>query len=85
MKKKVLAVTAACALSAATAVPALALENEFHGMFRVFGTVSNFGSAGAARTTTSGPLTGVGTTITTNDLAENAKTRTYMEQRARLM
>lgn len=69
MKKKVLAVTAACALSAATAVPALALENEFHGMFRVFGIVNNFGTGG------------VGQIIP----ADNAPTRSYMEQRARLM
>jgi len=69
MKKNVLAVTAACALTAATAVPALALENEFHGMFRVFGIANNFGD-------------GKGGQITP---ADNAPTRSYVEQRARLM
>uniref|UniRef100_A0A831U320 Histidine kinase n=1 Tax=Geobacter metallireducens TaxID=28232 RepID=A0A831U320_GEOME len=71
MKKKVLAVSAACALSAATAVPALALENEFHGMFRVNGIVSNFGSEAG------------GTVLA--DLDNDAPTRSYIEQRARLM
>ncbi|MCM2359126.1 MAG: porin [Geobacteraceae bacterium] len=42
IKKKLLAVAAVSALSAATAVPALALENEFHGMFKFFGYESNF-------------------------------------------
>ena len=37
ISKKLLAVAAAAALTAATAVPALALENEFHGMYRFFG------------------------------------------------
>lgn len=72
MKKKVLAVTAACALTAATAVPALALENEFHGMFRVFGTVSNYNDSN------SGPL--VPTTT-----GRDPKTKSFAEQRARLM
>jgi hypothetical protein len=35
-KKKLLAVAAVSALTVATAVPALALENEFHGMFKSF-------------------------------------------------
>jgi len=69
MKKNVLAVTAACALTAATAVPALALENEFHGMFRVFGIANNFGSGGGGQITP----------------ADNSPTRSYVEQRARLM
>jgi hypothetical protein len=73
MKKKLLAVTAACALSAATAVPALALENEFHGMFRVFGIVNNFGDGKG------GPIIKAGL------LSEDSKTRSYVEQRARLM
>ncbi|MRR51983.1 MAG: histidine kinase [Rhodocyclaceae bacterium] len=69
MKKKVLAVSAACALTAATAVPALALENEFHGMFRVFGYASNFAEGGS------------GAIAPSND----ASTKSYVEQRARLM
>jgi hypothetical protein len=42
ISKKLLAVAAAAVLTAATAVPALALENEFHGMYRLFLTESNF-------------------------------------------
>lgn len=42
ISKKFMAVAAAAALTAATAVPALALENEFHGMYRVYGMESNF-------------------------------------------
>ncbi len=33
MKKKLFVVSAAAALSAAAAVPAFALENEFHGLY----------------------------------------------------
>ncbi|HMN03650.1 MULTISPECIES: hypothetical protein [Geobacter] len=77
MKKKIFAVAAAGAMTAATAVPALALENEFHGMFRVFGTISNYGSTNASGSTIAGVLT--------PDLSSDAPTRGYMEQRARLM
>ncbi len=45
-KKKILAVAAVSALTAATAVPALALENEFHGMFRLKADISNFDNGG---------------------------------------
>ena len=76
MKKKLMAVAAAGVLTVATAVPALALENEFHGMFRLFGYVSNF-TDGAGGFVTTGTGTG--------DLAKDAKTRTYAEQRARLL
>ena len=40
--KKMLAVAAAGALTVATAVPALAMENEFHGMFRTYFDATNF-------------------------------------------
>ena len=70
--KKILAISAATALLAATAVPALALENEFHGMFRVKGFVSNFnnGSPGAF--------------YEPAGKDEKAPTNSYVEQRARL-
>ncbi|MBT1074298.1 histidine kinase [Geobacter grbiciae] len=74
MKKKVLAVSAACALTAATAVPALALENEFHGMFRVKGTISNFDDSGTGRAT-----------VANGVLSDNAKTKNFVDQRARIM
>ncbi|RNC72272.1 MAG: histidine kinase [Desulfuromonadales bacterium] len=79
MKKKLLAVAAAGALTAATAVPALALENEFHGMFRLFGTVANYGQSNSSTGATSG------STLTAPELADNAPTRNFVEQRARLM
>ena len=41
-KKKMLTVAAVSALTAATAVPAMALENEFHGMYKFMGYQSNF-------------------------------------------
>jgi hypothetical protein len=44
--KKLLAVTVAAALTAATAVPALALENEFHGTFTSYYDLSNYSAAG---------------------------------------
>lgn len=42
LKKKMLAVAAVGALTAVTAIPALALENEFHGMYKFMGYQSNF-------------------------------------------
>jgi hypothetical protein len=39
--KKILAFVAAGALTATTAVPAMALENEFHGMFKMMGYYTN--------------------------------------------
>jgi hypothetical protein len=41
-KKKMLAVAAVSALTVATAVPAMALENEFHGMYKFMGFQTNF-------------------------------------------
>lgn len=69
MKKRFLAVAAASALTVATAVPALALENEFHGLFRLRGFIENFNDGGAGAVT---PI-------------NNPRTKSYFEQRARLM
>ena len=44
--KKFLVVAIAAALSAATAVPALALENQFSGAFTAFYDISNYSAAG---------------------------------------
>ncbi len=52
--KKMLAFAAVSALTAATAVPAMALENEFHGMYKFMGYQTNF-------------LSGNGKTIFGND------------------
>jgi len=68
-KKKMLAFLAVSALSAATAVPAMALENEFHGMYQMKYFVSNLdnGAAGFYAPT-----------------AEKVSAMNYFEQRARL-
>lgn len=71
--KKMLAFAAVSALTAATAVPAMALENEFHGLFRFRGIVSNFDDSVAGAVTLKNPL------------GARNPTFTYMEQRARLM
>jgi hypothetical protein len=78
-KTRLLAVAAASALTVATAVPALALENEFHGMFRLRAFVSNFDD-------------GAGGTQFSPDPAKpgalnknHPGTSNYVEQRARLM
>jgi len=70
LKKKMIAVAAAGALSAAAAVPALAFENEFHGMFQVQGITSNLltGTTGQVEPTTA-------------NLHPN---KTYVDQRARI-
>jgi len=46
--KKMLAFAAVTALTAATAVPAMALENEFHGLYRVRAIHTNFQNAAPA-------------------------------------
>lgn len=84
IKKQILAVAAVGALTAATAVPAMALENEFHGMYRLRGIVSNFddGAAGAA------DLSGSSAKVdSTGKAIKDGKpvTNTYIEQRMRLM
>ncbi|BEH11936.1 MULTISPECIES: hypothetical protein [Geobacter] len=72
-KKSLIAVTATAAI-AASAVPALALENEFHGMFRLFSAVSNFNNSETA----AGFYDPYG-------IRKDPQTATYFEQRARLM
>jgi hypothetical protein len=71
--KKFLAVAAAGALTVATAVPALALENEFHGAFTSFYDLSNFSSAGD-----------FGFSDNKAGLAKDAPTENYFVQRIRL-
>lgn len=48
LKKKILAVAAVGALTAATAVPAMAFENEFHGMYRFKASMTNMPGAQTA-------------------------------------
>jgi hypothetical protein len=70
-RNKILALAAAGVLTAATAVPALAMENEFHGSFTAFYDLSNYSA-------------GFGGYDYMLGLAKNAKTENYFVQRARL-
>jgi hypothetical protein len=74
MKKK-LVILGAAAMVAAVAVPALALENEFHGMYRMRGMMTNFQAAGLGAKAPLYPA--LVTPDSTNDY-------TLFEQRARL-
>ncbi len=78
-KLRLLTVVAASALTAATAVPALALENEFHGMFRLKTFISNFDDGGGGTQYSADP---------TKPGSLNKKhpgTSNFIEQRARLL
>jgi hypothetical protein len=80
ISKKILAFAAVSALTAATAVPAMALENEFHGMFKVRGIVSNFDDSNP------GPvIPGNTPAVFANGNRNKPDTYSYIEQRARLM
>jgi hypothetical protein len=75
--KKLLVAAVAGALTAAAAVPAFALENEFHGAFTSYYDVSNFSGVGndGGEAGTTGNATG---------LHHDAKTENYFVQRVRL-
>jgi hypothetical protein len=81
--KKSLIVLGAAAMVAAAAVPALAFENEFHGMFRTYGYMTNAYSAQPA--TAASTLPGVaGTAGPGVFLSKDNHTASYFEQRARI-
>lgn len=69
LKKKLIVAAAVSAMTAATALPAMALENEFHGMYLVGGFISN------------GYNSGTGAVL----LGKDAKTNNFVDQRARIM
>lgn len=69
LTKKLMVVAAGAALTAAMAVPAMALENEFHGMFAVRGYNSNYLSGTAGRINIDG---------------DSKTTNNWIEQRARI-
>lgn len=56
--KKTAAIAAAAGALAAISVPAMALENEFHGMYKVFGYQSNFFNGNPAPGFSSDPKSG---------------------------
>lgn len=68
-QKQMMTVVAAGALTAVTALPAMAFENEFHGMFAVKTFLSNFDNG-----------SGNGVLL----LKENSKTNNYTDQRTRI-
>ncbi|GFO69328.1 membrane protein [Geomonas limicola] len=70
--KKLLVAAAAGALTVAAAVPAFALENEFHGSFTAYYDLSNFSAAGNDG----------GNTL--QGIQKSAPTENYFVQRARL-
>jgi hypothetical protein len=78
-KKTILAVAAVSALSAATAVPAMALENEFHGMYKAKYFVSNIDNSTAGAFIEKQPANSTTVPSATSPSAVN-----YFEQRARL-
>jgi len=85
--KKFLVVAIAAALSAATAVPALALENQFSGAFTGFYDVSNYSAAGNnAYSNLPFDLTDVPNPNEFNrrGLKDGAPTENYFVQRVRL-
>jgi hypothetical protein len=83
LHRKLLAVAVAGALAAATAVPALALENEFHGTIRAQYQNSNFDGTPSAQGFFNPVFTvdGKGNKV---PLAKDAPTANFFDQRARL-
>lgn len=70
LSKKIMVAAAVGALGVASAVPAMAIENEFHGMYRAYGFMTNALSGSSV----SGAF----------NLRDNSKTDKFIEQRARL-
>ena len=79
--KKTAAILAAAGALAAISVPAMALENEFHGMYKMKYFLSNYENGGSGFIT---PVTQNLVTLTTSPNNENLKANNYFEQRARL-
>jgi hypothetical protein len=70
-QKQMLTIAAAGALTAVTALPAMAFENEFHGMFQIRTYLSNFDNAGASVASQVNP-------------SADHKTNNFTDQRTRL-
>ena len=78
-KSRLLAVVAVSALGVGAAAPVMAFENEFHGMYRLRGFVSNFDNGGGGSQFSADPAKPGALNL------HNPKTSSYIEQRARLM
>lgn len=74
-QKQMLTIAAAGALTAVTALPAMAFENEFHGIYNFNTLFSNMGTSGDFNPGAPG---------TTNAWGEKRKMNNYFEQRTRL-
>lgn len=86
MAGKMMRVSLGCALVAASAVPAGAMENEFHGMLRTAGVASNFhGSESASYFSYNGSNFFAQDTTKTNLKDPHQATAYFLDQRARLM
>ena len=79
LNKKLVALAAAGALTALTALPAMAFENEFHGAYTLKYYLSNYENGGGGAI-----LYGPTPAKPTGDLTENLRTNNYFEQRARI-
>ncbi|MDY0301414.1 MAG: hypothetical protein RBQ99_07510 [Trichlorobacter sp.] len=79
-QKQMLTLAAAGALSAVTALPAMAFENEFHGLFNTHFTVSNYNNGGSGDMFQG--LAPVNGTVYQN--SKHKKTNNYLQQRLRL-
>lgn len=79
--KKLMVLAAAGALGAVTALPAMALEHELHGMYKMKYFLSNYETGGG------GPILSGATPgkPVADDTTQNLKTNNYFEQRARLL
>lgn len=87
-RKQIAAMAAFVTLSTVTAGPASALENQFHGMFRLGGVVSNFvGTQPADYYTYNGSnmFTNPNLTAAANTRPEHPATASFLDQRARIM
>jgi len=92
--KKVATIAVAAGALAAVSVPAFAFENEFHGMYRLRGMVSNFENAGIADVdatadsyvlnSKTGVVDLVPAKAKTSALSPDSHSATVFEQRARL-
>ena len=74
--KKLVVLAAAGALGAVTAMPAMAFENEFHGMYKLKYFISNYETGGGGPLVPGLPLS--------SETTQNLRTNNYFEQRARL-
>jgi len=78
-QKQMLTIAAAGALTAVTALPAMAFENEFHGLFNFNAVFSNYNS-GDSGDLSVGKNSGLGTAA----YGDKRKMNNYFEQRTRL-